>query len=220
MILSICCGAGLFDRAFKDAGHTILAGCEIDPDQRRLYAAFVGGPILCHDLADLPQAVAGQHFTGIIGGPPCQSHTRLKGIRRPKFPDLTPLVADLLAAVSFDWFVFENVCPVALPGASSVKLDAMHFAGPPHQSRPRWFTHSPNITPPSPIYAGSVDDLFAYPGVYGRLYGPKRGAVLQGYPEFAALPFACPILQKGLANGVPRGLGEAWAQEIAARTLN
>lgn len=210
-VLSICTGAGLLDRAFLDAGFDVLAGCEIDPDQRELYAALCGGGPITHDLKDLPALVHGAHFRGIIGGPSCQAHTKLKAIRAPKFPDLTPLVLKLLDVVTCDWFLFENVVPIAIPGAGHVLLDAMHF-GAPHQSRPRWFTYK-GLTPPGLRFKGDVNSLMAYPGVYGRLYGPKRGAVLQGYPAFSALKFPCVQLQKGLANAVPYQLGSAWASQ-------
>lgn len=214
-VLSICHGMGLLDRAFLDAGFAVVAGCEIDPEMREMYAALCGGEALAHDLADLPALVRGQRFAGVIGGPPCQSLTKLRAMRNPKFPDLTPQVRRLLEAVECDWFLFENVAPLEIAGASAVKLNAMHFYRP-HQSRERWFTHSTNLMPPQPIYHGDVDYLMAYSVVAGRIYGPKRGARLQGYPAAADLPFPCRQLQKGLANAVPYPLARAWAESIKA----
>ena len=63
------------------------------------------------------------------------------------------------------------------------------------------------------MYSGSVDDLLAYPAVYGRLYGPRRGAVLQGYPAAADLPLSCSERQEVLANAVPYPLALAWARQ-------
>lgn len=216
LVLSICTGMGLLDRAFMDAGFEVVPGCEIHPQKRAMHKALCGGEPLVHDLADLPSAVRGQRFAGIIGGPSCQAHSKLKAIRNPKFPDLTPLVDNLLAAVSWDWFTFENVCPVQLAVTyMATRCNAMHFYQP-HQSRVRWFTHSPNIRPPKPVYSGSVDDLMAYSIVAGRIYGPKRGAKLQGYPAAAELPFPCTQLQHGLADAVPYPLALAWAEAIKA----
>ena len=224
-VLSICTGMGLLDRAFMDAGFEIVPGCEIDSSKRAMYAAMIGragtvaaqirgDPYVFYDLKDL---VAGARYLvpvdGIIGGPSCQAHSKLKSIRNPKFPDLTPLVLDLLDLVPHDWFCFENVVPIDIPGAVHTKCNAMHYYQP-HQSRVRWFTHSPNITPPKPVYSGSVDDLMAYSVVAGRIYGPKRGARLQGYPAASALPFPCVQLQHGLADAVPYPLALAWAEEI------
>jgi site-specific DNA-cytosine methylase len=120
-VLSICTGMGLLDRAFMDAGFEVVPGCEIDPQKRAMYAKLCGGEPLVHDLADLPRALMGrwsfESFGGIIGGPSCQSHSKLKAIRKPKFPDLTPLVEDLLLAINPEWFMFENVVPIDLSDA-------------------------------------------------------------------------------------------------------
>jgi hypothetical protein len=218
-VLSICTGMGLLDRAFMDAGFSVLPGCEIDESKRAMYRALCGGSPVADDLAELPFILRSvskpERFLGIIGGPSCQSHSKLKAMRDPKFPDLTPLVLDLLRDVPHEWFLFENVVPIDIPGAVHTRCNAMHFYQP-HQSRSRWFTHSPNITPPKPVYSGSVDDLMAYSVVAGRIYGPKRGAKLQGYPAAAELPFPCVQLQHGLADAVPYPLALAWAESIKA----
>lgn len=211
---------GLLDRAFMDAGFEVVPGCEIDSDKRAMYKALCGGEPLVHNLKDLPAAVAGQRFEGIIGGPSCQSHSKLKSIRKPKFPDLTPLVQALIDKVQHDWFLFENVCPIDLdlgnPGLYvATRCNAMNYYQP-HQSRSRWFTHSISIKKPHPRFPGNVDDLMAYSIVAGRIYGPKRGAKLQGYPAAADLPFPCVTLQHGLADAVPYPLALAWAESIKA----
>lgn len=194
-------------------------GCEIDSEKRAMYQALCEpGPqpraYLCDDLKDLPGIVdwMSLQYSGIIGGPSCQSHSKLRAMRDPKFPDLTPLVNDLLRSVAHDWFLFENVVPIDIPGAVHTRCNAMHFYQP-HQSRSRWFTHSPNIVPPTPVYSGTVDDLMAYSVVAGRIYGPKRGARLQGYPAASELPFPCVQLQHGLADAVPYPLALAWARQ-------
>jgi site-specific DNA-cytosine methylase len=209
---------GLLDRAFMDAGFDVTPGCEINAQKRAMYAALCGGEPLVEDLQHLPFVLgsADYRFDGIIGGPSCQSHSKLRAMRTPKFPDLTPLVLNVLESVPHEWFCFENVVPIDIPGAAHTKCNAMHFYQP-HQSRERWFTHSPNIVPPAPVYRGSVDDLMAYPVVAGRIYGPKRGARLQGYPAAAKLQFPCVQLQHGLADAVPYPLALAWAQAIDAQ---
>lgn len=217
-ILSICTGMGLLDRAFMDAGFEVVPGCEIDPQKRAMYAKLCGGEPLVHDLKDLPARIRGEHFDGVIGGPSCQSHSKLRAIRDPKYPDLTPLVETLLTVVNPEWFTFENVVPIDLSMTwepVATRCNAMHYYQP-HQSRVRWFTHSLNIKPPKPRFTGSVDDLMAYSVVAGRIYGPKRGAKLQGYPAAAELPFPCVQLQHGLADAVPYPLGLAWAEAIKA----
>lgn len=212
-VLAICTGMGLLDRAFADQGFTIVAGCEVEPRMRRMYGHLMGeADYLTHDLKDLPDIVRGQHFEGIIGGPPCQAHSRTKNLHTPKFPDATPLVEQLLQAVTFDWFLFENVTPVKVTGGAKVcRMNAMHY-GKPHQCRDRVFTFR-NLTPPRRRYLGTPDSLMAYPAVIGKLYGPKRGAVLQGYPPAADLPVSCLDLQLGLANAVPYQMGKPWAEQ-------
>ncbi len=77
-VLSLCCGMGLFDRAFLDHGFTVVPGCELDPDQSSLYRLLVGGEPLTHDIHDLPALLSRGDFDGVIGGPPA-SHTRRFG---------------------------------------------------------------------------------------------------------------------------------------------
>lgn len=153
-ILSICTSAGLLDKAFIEAGHEVIPGCEIMEHKRRMYHKWCGeADFLCHDIYDLPGLVEGQHFDAMIGGPSCQSKTILRAIRKPKFPDLTPGVQSVLNAIKCKVFLFENVVPIEIEGATHTKLNAMNFpenwkGRDYHQSRERWFTHSGNLVPP------------------------------------------------------------------------
>ena len=56
----------------------------------------------------------------------------------------------------------------------------------------------------------------AYPVVAGRVYGARRGAILQGWPEFSRLDEKSAVLQEALADGVPKGLATAWARSVQA----
>lgn len=209
-VLSLCTSAGLWDKAFQDFGHEVVPGCEIMPHKRAMYRAYVGGPEhLCHDLADLPALVQGEHFDLIIGGIPCQTRSRTAAMRTPKFPDLLPQLLKVLEALPGVPYLLENVAPLDIPGARKVCLDAMNFDSP-HQSRRRWFTFSEGLVIPAGQYPGTVDELMAYPAVAARIYGPKRGAVLQGHRDFALLDFPCAQLQEALADGVPYGLAQGW----------
>jgi hypothetical protein len=214
--LSLCTSAGLWDKAWIEAGHEVIPGCELMPHKRAIYEAFCGGmqfKHLCADIKDLPDIIRGQHFDGIIGGIPCQTRSKTRAMRTPKFPDLLPELLAVMEACTFDRALFENVSALDIPGFKKQRMDAMHYAKP-HQSRARWFTFTPNLTPPSPLFHGSVDTLMAYPVVAAKIYGPKRGSVLQGWPEFHQLPFPCIQLQEALADGVPRGLADAWIRSI------
>ena len=233
-ILSICTSAGLWDKVLVERGHEVVPGCELMEHKRALYRAYVDpmADHVAHDLCDLVEALEDVRlrFDAIIGGPPCQSLSTLRAIRDAKFTDLTPWVKRVMAAVDCPLFLFENVRALDLPGLEATKCNAMHWPErhpmyskrtpdgavytAVHQSRVRWFTHSPAIKAPPPRVEGTVDDLMAYPVVAGRIYGPKRGAVLQGHPAFADLDFPCKQLQEALADAVPRGLATAWAQSL------
>jgi hypothetical protein len=212
-VLSLCTGMGLMDRAFLDAGFDVVAGCEIEADMRDLYRQVCGGEHLVADIHDLPELLTPGLFDGVIGGPPCQSHTTLRAMRAPRYPDETEAVRRVLDAARPRWFLFENVRPVNIPDAARVPLNAMHFYQP-HQSRRRWFTFSAGLRPPQARYAGTVDDLKAYPVVAGRIYGPQRGAWLQGYGRAASLKAPSKVLQHGLAQAVPYPLAREWAESI------
>jgi site-specific DNA-cytosine methylase len=221
-VLSICCGLGLLDLGFQHEGFEVLPGCEIDPGMATAHEALTGKRPAFRTLRELIDAGLGEcerPADGIIGGPPCQAHTKLKAMRAPKFADLTPEVVELVEREQPQWFVFENVCPLEIPGAKHVMLNAMHFAHPP-QSRERWFTYSANLTPPEPRYRGSVDDMMAYPVVAGRIYGAKRAAVLQGYPMAADLVGRIPseVMQRGLSNAVHYEIARSWARAVKEST--
>ncbi len=212
-ILSLCCSAGLWDRVWLDEGHTVVPGCEIDPVKRRMYEIYCQSPAtawVAYDIAHVAERLRGERFDGIIAGIPCQSRSRLNGCARAhKLHDLLPALMDVLAAVPHTWALLENVAALDIPGMVATRCDAMHYAAP-HQSRVRWFTHTPNLWGPPIRFPGDAESLIAYPCVAGRLYGPRRGGVLQGHPSFHHLPFHAHQLQEALADGVHRGTAEAW----------
>lgn len=218
-VLSLCTSAGLWDKAFLEAGFLVDPSCEIVDYKRDMYRQFCSNELhmvmaIQHVPYHLRHGMGGvkPSYDGIIGGIPCQSRSRTRAMRPPKFGDLLPHVLKVLDSCLWQWAIFENVAPLDIPGFRHVQLDAMNF-GQPHQSRPRWFTYC-GLNPPKPIYPGTVDSLLAYPSVAGRLYGPKRGAILQGWPSFASLPFPCSQLQEALADGVPRCLADAWIRMV------
>lgn len=228
-ILSLCTSAGLWDRAFVEAGYEVVPGCEIMSHKRDLYRKFVNpdAQFLAHDIEDLINLfkldAEKRWFDGVIGGPPCQSRTKLKSFRNPKFKDILDPVIAVLNEIRFGWCILENVTRLEIEAAGHlpmqfdhVKLNAMNFAKP-HQSRARWFAYTTNLKPPTPKYVGTVDTLFAYPVVAGKVYGPYRGSVLQGWPSFNQVEATCKQKQEALADAVPRGLADAWIESIESR---
>lgn len=217
-ILSICCGAGLWDSVWLDRGHDVVMGCEVSATKRRMYEAYTGASPsswITHDIRNLAWEVRGMEFDGIIAGIPCQSRSSLANMVEPKFGDLLSDLTRVINAVRYRWLLLENVKPLDTSGIVAhtlrcIEMNAMHYDLKYPQNRPRFFMHTENIRPIDPLRIGSVDDLVAYPCVAGRLYGPTRMAILQGHREFADLDFPSHQLQEALADGVHRGTAQAW----------
>jgi DNA (cytosine-5)-methyltransferase 1 len=98
LILSLFPGLGLLDLGFIEQGWTVVRGPDI------IYGSL-------HDIRDFhpPAGV----FEGIIGGPPCQAHSRLAAVVRHRFgrvaPDLIPEFARCVEEAQPEWFLMENV---------------------------------------------------------------------------------------------------------------
>ena len=97
LILSIFPGGGLLDYAFEAEGFTIVRG----PD-----------PLWGGDIRRF-HPPAGR-FDGVIGGDPCQSHSKLAHLVRakglePSFPDLTGEYQRVVEQAQPSWFLRENV---------------------------------------------------------------------------------------------------------------
>lgn len=110
LLLSIFPGIGLLDRAFEEAGFCVVRG----PD-----------PLWGGDVRKFhpPSCV----FGGVIGGDPCQSHSRLANLVRakglePSFPDMTPEFERVVEEAQPEWFLRENVpqAPDLLPAGYAV----------------------------------------------------------------------------------------------------
>jgi DNA (cytosine-5)-methyltransferase 1 len=103
LVLSLFPGIGLLDRAFEEEGFTVVRG----PD------AIWGG-----DVRNF-HAPPG-HFTGIIGGPPCQSFSPLANLVRargyePRFGNLIPEYERVVGEARPDWFLMEEVPQAPVP---------------------------------------------------------------------------------------------------------
>jgi len=219
-VLSLCSSAGMLDMAFIRQGFEVVPGCELNPNKRHIYQQWIGGEFLCHDIKQLPSVINGEYFDLVIGGPPCQALSKLRARHKPKYPDLTEDVQKVMDCIHYDGFIFENVTPLNIDGALHTKRCASDypekFAGREiHQSRPRWFTHSKNIQPPS----AEPNNAFVYPAVTGKIYGLKRAAILQGYPELIDIEAPYEHIREALADGVPRGLADAWARQAKMAKL-
>lgn len=95
LVLSLFPGIGLLDMAFEQEGFCVVRGPDL----------LWGGDV--HSFHP-PSGV----FSGIIGGPPCQSHVRYAALNRSignsVAPDLTPEYIRIVKLCSPDWFLMEN----------------------------------------------------------------------------------------------------------------
>lgn len=129
LVLSLFPGIGMLDMAFEEAGFCIVRGPDHlwGGDVRRFFAP------------------AGR-FDGVIGGPPCQCHSRLVHLNRSQgakiAPDLVPEFQRVVSEADPAWFLMENVPDVPdvqVPGytVQRVALDNRWLGG--EQSRRRAF---------------------------------------------------------------------------------
>ena len=109
----------MLDTAFERAGFCVVRGPDL----------LWGGDI--HEFHP-PGAV----FSGVIGGPPCQSHVRYAALNRAignkVAPDLTSEFIRVVAECGPDWFLMENsslIPAVSVPGfhVQELVLNAVLF---------------------------------------------------------------------------------------------
>ena len=103
LVLSLFPGIGLLDQAFEEAGFCVVRGPDV----------LWGGDIRRFNPP------AGK-FAGCVGGPPCQSFSRLAHMVRhngyePKFGNLIPEFERCVSEAEPQWFVMENVPDAPTP---------------------------------------------------------------------------------------------------------
>ena len=92
LVLSLFPGLGLLDAAFEEAGFCVVRGPDL----------IWGGDV--HRF----HPPAGR-FDGVIGGPPCQTHSNASEIRGTSKVDLIPEFIRVVEAAKPAWTVMENV---------------------------------------------------------------------------------------------------------------
>lgn len=103
LVLSLFPGIGLLDMAFEEEGFCVVRGPDLlwGGDVRRFHPP------------------AGR-FDGVIGGPPCQAHTRFAGLNRALgnsvAEDLVPEFLRVIASALPAWWLMENA-----PGVPDVR---------------------------------------------------------------------------------------------------
>ncbi len=96
LVLSLFPGMGILDRGFEEEGFCVVRGPDLlwGGDVRRFHPP-------------------GDVFDGVIGGPPCQAHSRLVAIVRHRgyrvAADLIPEFERVVSEARPRWWVMENV---------------------------------------------------------------------------------------------------------------
>lgn len=94
VVLSLFPGLGLLDKAFQDAGFCVVRGPDI----------LWGGDVKSFHV---PAAV----FDGVIGGPPCQAHSKASVTMGTDKEDLIPEFLRIVNEAKPQFIVMENVTP-------------------------------------------------------------------------------------------------------------
>lgn len=218
-VLSLFPGLGLLDAAFEEQGFTIYRGPDIlwGGDARRFHATP-------------------GFFAGVIGGPPCQSHSSAGEIVGTEKEDLIPDFLRIVDEAKPAWVVMENVRGTlghpSIPRSYYPAILRDWDCGG-HTSRTRVFYTWPfMLLAPSKRPGDPSKSVMASTWKRGRTgsqYLADKGFLAGDLPpeEYARLqgaePIARPLLDLGagrrfiihlVGNGVPR----AMAREIAIAT--
>lgn len=226
LVLSLFPGIGLLDMAFEAEGFTVVRGPDLlwGGDIRRFHPP------------------AGR-FDGIIGGPPCQAHSRFAAlVERNGLPKAECRIAEFERCVDEArpaWFVMENVPDAPKPcvpgyhvqaelvrdhwcGGETMRLRRFCLGLPDaRRPRPRWQVETLALhrSDPEPSALASGSEWHAKDG---RPSGTKSRATVanhlrkQGLPPdfFAESPFKVAAQVKLLGNGVPLAMGRAVVRTV------
>ena len=207
-MLSLFPGIDLLGRAFEIAGFQLIRG----PD------ALWGGDIKSFHP---PRQI----FSGIIGGPPCQTHSQLAKFGNVRQSDLIPEFLRVVNEAEPAWAVMENLRGVLKKNLvpddwAAVKLRDWDCGGNTFRTRVFWIYPAtlilvPPKRPGKPEYSvlahsykehGSINKQ--NPRMLGKI-SINKAAELQGFPELTK-----PLEPMGnryaimlLGNGVPKAMG-------------
>ncbi len=124
-VLDVFCGAGGFSEGFRQAGFSIAAGTDIDPDACATYTCnFPGAVTVCGDLTEEATrsrvVEAADNVDVVVGGPPCQAFSQVRNHDRALNDPRNQLYREflwLLSSVEPHAFVMENV-----PGLAQLRV--------------------------------------------------------------------------------------------------
>ncbi len=217
MVLSLFPGVGLFDRGFEDSGFCVVRGPDL----------IFGGDVRKFH-------VPACHFTGIIGGPPCQRFSMANRDRSRDGHSAADLemILEYLRIVNEaqpDWFLMENVSgsPVVTELVSEgywvqlFTLDASHCGSEQHRLRKFHFGFREGrelVIKRDAAASQSQPTCLASEGKRAGRRPWAKFCELQGLPAGYDLPgFTVMEKYRAVGNGVPYPLAFALAQAIVAR---
>lgn len=208
LVLSLFPGVGLLDRGFEAAGFCVVRG----PD------------LLLGQRIENFHAPA-SHFSGVIGGPPCQDFSRAR--RRPPTGVGKKMILEFARVVTEagpDWWLMENVPGVPdvhIPGYSVQRFNlyAVEFGS--TQMRNRAFQFGSRSGEQLCIGRGTQ----SHPGRRAKTVCAKDGRMnftrlkkLQGLPADFDLPGLSRTAKiRAVGNGVPLCMAAAVATAIRDR---
>lgn len=226
LVLSLFPGIGLLDMAFEEEGFCVVRGPDL----------LWGGDIKrFHPPAG--------RFDGVIGGPPCQTHSVMRhlalkgnGVPAGVHGDQIPEFERVVYEASPTWFVMENVPGAPFPEVPGFKRNAVmlcdHWTGG-ETSRKRRFTFGHRCSgtvlqfdPETLALVRSSPELTVLAGhgpamgqrvrgIAGRHW--KKMARLQGVSEdrIATLEANAPFTVHGLKSAIGNGVPLAMGRAVA-----
>jgi len=208
LVLSLFPGAGLLDRGFEQSGFCVVRGPDTVFGQR---------------IEDF-HAPAG-HFSGIIGGPPCQDFSRAR--RRPPTGHglkMLQAYARVVTEAEPDWWLMENVPgvpDVLVPGYVTQRFNLFAAEFGCRQSRNRSFQFGSRDGVPLVILRRTQSHFGRLaPTVLARDGRTNFADMceLQGLPRWFDLPgLSRTAKYRAVGNGVPVPMAAAVAAAIRDR---
>lgn len=207
LILSLFPGIGLLDRAFEEAGFCVVRGPDI----------LWGG-----DIRQFTPPAG--HFTGVIGGPPCQDFSSLRRVPPTGYGlEMLAEFARCVTAAQPEWWLLENVARV--PDVTELCHElSLSYVTQRLDINQGWFC---DVTRLRHIQFGSKSGRLI--NVTRRqVTGAKHGAAvasddrpfaelcrLQGLPDgFDLPPFLASEKKRAVGNGVPLVMGMSLAHAV------
>lgn len=226
LVLSLFPGIGLLDMAFEEEGFTVVRG----PD------ALWGGDVKRFHVP------AGR-FDGVIGGPPCQAHSRLRHLVEANgyqlAEDLIPEFERLIDEAQPRWFVMENVPDAPLPRQASGSMLLCDASVGGLTSRVRRFSwggldllilQAPRATAAYPSVTCDARETPVAIGGSGKRKNQTGGAAQHEGPKLTPAemlrrqgvdptlldlaPFTLAGKRQAIGNGVPLPMGRAIARAV------